>query len=76
MFSITLSLLLANESILLCFSFFFSLFYELFGNSIIKDKTKRRLSLTVATGVPVTVANGAIETPPVVADKISKVCST
>ena len=54
-----------------CYVFFFCLiaFAPCF-------KTKPRLSLTVATGVPVAVANEATETPPIVADKISKVWST
>ena len=66
--SLLFNLLLANIAILLCFFF---LFLVVFSNVFTRpvDNENVRLALAISTGVPITVANDAIEMLPLVADK-------
>ena len=67
--------ILASITIFLCFFFLFLVVF----NSIIVipaeiEKTRVKLALTIPTGVPITVANDAIEMLPVVTDKQLMTC--
>ena len=76
-FSMLFSLLLVNKTIPLCFFLFFidfKQFLTIFGNFITYRKNKLRLALVIPAGAPIAGANEAIETPPLVADKTSKLC--
>ena len=60
------SLLRASKTILLRFSSL--LVFDFFAVPLLKEKTKRRLTLTILTGTAA-VANEAIEMPSLIADK-------
>ena len=62
---------LANITILLCFFFLFLVVFNNFFESP-ADNENVRLKLALATGVPVTAANDAIEMLPFFADKTIK----
>ena len=57
-------------------AFFSHCFKKFFSNSIINKKHQTKLQLVMPTGTSITVANKAIETPPVAADKANKILST
>ena len=64
------NLLLANITILLCFSFLFRIAFNIcFTIPVVVKNGKLKLALTIPTGEPITVANEAIEMLPIVADK-------
>ena len=70
-----INLLLANITTLLCFFFLFRVVYDnLFTMPVDTENARLRLTLALAipTGAPITVANVAIETVPLVADKTIK----
>ena len=70
------NLLLANITILLCFFFLFlvvfSCYYFFLLSPVDNEHARLRLGLAISTGVPITVANDAIEMIPLVADKTIK----
>ena len=71
--SMLFNLLLGSITILLCFFFLFLVIFNSFFMIPVKIKKARlKLALTIPTGVPVTVANDAIELLPVVTDKTIK----
>ena len=68
--SILFNLLRANITILLCFFFLFLVVLTVFFTIPVVIKHARlKLALTIPTGVPITVANDAIEMLPVITDK-------
>ena len=81
-FSMQFNLLLATKTIFCVFSFF-SLVFKSFlaiallvfsvSNGIAKKTMKLRLKHIIPTDAPITVANQAIETPALVADKTNQV---
>ena len=73
MFNTSFNLLLATKTISLCFFFlFFCCFLKvLFAITLLIEKTKLRFVLVVPTSAPLIVANEAIETPPLVSDKVA-----
>ena len=74
--SMLLSLLFASIRILSC-SFFLFLF--IFNNfltiSVVREKIKVRLALTIPTGAPIILVNEIIDTPLLVALKTIKILS-
>ena len=67
------NLLLANIVLLLCFFFLFQIvFNSFFTIPVDNENVRLRLVLAIPTGVPITVANHAIEILPLVADKTIK----
>ena len=71
--SILLSLLLASITFLLYFFFLFLVAFNKFLTSPVHNENARLiLALIIPTGIPITVAKDAIETPPLVTDKIIK----
>ena len=65
------NLLLAKITILLCFFFLFLVVFNSFFTITAQFENARlKLALVIPTGTPMTVANDAIETLPVVTDKI------
>ena len=67
------NLLLANVPIFICFFFLFLVvFNNFFTIPVDNENVRLRLALPIPTGVPITVANDAIETLPLVADKTIK----
>ena len=57
-------------SILLCFFFLFLVvFKNYFTNPVVIENARLRLALIIPPGAPITVANDAIEMPPVATDK-------
>ena len=63
-------LLLARITILLCFFFLFLVaFNSFFTIPVVIENARLNLALVIPTGVPITVANDAIEMLPVVTDK-------
>ena len=67
------NLLLANKIILLCFFFLFRVVFNSFFTIPVNNENVRlRLKLAIPTGVPITVANDAIEVLPLVVDKTIK----
>ena len=63
-------LLLANITILLSFLFLLLVVFNSFLTILVKiDNERLKLALTIPTGVPITIANDAIEMLPVAADK-------
>ena len=74
--SILFSLLLATASIL---SSFFFLFIVILSNyfiiSVVKEKLKVKLALTIPTGAPITVVKEITDTPPLVAEKTITILS-
>ena len=70
------NLLLASITTLLCFFFLFLVVFNSFFTVHLKIENERpKRALTIPTGAPITVANDAIETLPVVADKTIHVLS-
>ena len=66
------NLLLASITILLCFFFLFLVVFNNFFTIPVEIENERpKLALAILTGAPITVANDAIEMPPVVTDKTS-----
>ena len=64
------NLLLANITILLCFFFLFRVvFNNFFTMTVDIENARLKLTLAIAIGAPITVANGAIEVLPLVTDK-------
>ena len=64
------NLLLANITVLLCFFFLFLVvFNSFFTSSVEIENARLKLALAIPTSVSITVANGAIEILPLVADK-------
>ena len=64
------NLLLANIKILLCFFFLFHVAFNSFFKIPVEiEHARLKLALTIPTGVPITVANDAMEMLPVVTDK-------
>ena len=60
-------------AILLCFLFSFCvIFNNVFKIPVIIEHAKLKLALAIPTGAPITVANDAIDIPPLVADKTIK----
>ena len=71
--SMLFNLLLASMIILLCFFFLFRVeFNSFFTIPVDNENIRLRLALAIPTGVPITVANYAIEILPLVADKTIK----
>ena len=69
MFSMLFSSLLATETVLLCFYLFFLIVFKNFPKiPLLIEKAKPRLVLAITIGTP-------IETPPLTANKTSKVLS-
>ena len=67
------NLLLANITILLCFSSLFHvIFNKFFTISAVIENAKLKRALNIPTCEPITIANDAIEMPPLVTDKIIK----
>ena len=67
------NLLLANIKILLWFYFLFRVVFNSFSTIPAEiENVRLRLLLSIRTGVPVTVANDAIEMLPLVADRTIK----
>ena len=67
------NLLLASIIILLCFFFLFRVVFNSFFTIPVNNENVRLiLPLAISTGVPITVANDAIEILPLVADKTIK----
>ena len=66
-----LNLLQANITILLCFYFLFCVVFNKFFTVPVVIKNAK-LAIAIPTGAPVTVANDAIETLLLVADKTIK----
>ena len=65
--------LLANITILLCFFFLFLVVFNIFFISPVdNENVTLRLALAIPSGVPITIANDAIEILPLVADKTIK----
>ena len=65
--------LLANITILLCFFFLFLVvFNNFFISPVDNENVTLRLALAIPSGVPITIANDAIEILPPVADKTIK----
>ena len=63
-------LLLANITILLSFFFLLLVVFNSFLTILVKiDNERLKLALTIPTGVPITIANDAIEMLPVAVDK-------
>ena len=54
------------------FSLFLVAFNNFFTNPVHNENVRVRLALVIPTGVPITVANDAIETLLIVADRIIK----
>ena len=74
--SMLLNLLLASIRILSCFFFFFLVVLSNFLIiPVAKEKTKVKLALAIPTGAPIILVNEIIDTPPVVALKITKTWS-
>ena len=68
-----LNLLLANITFFLCFFFFFFIVFNNFFTSPVGSENARlKLALAIPTGVPITVANDAIEMLPLPANKTIK----
>ena len=68
-----ITLLLANITILLSFFFLFLVAFNNFFTSPVDNENARlKLALAIPAGVPITVANNAIEMVPFVADKAIK----
>ena len=64
------NLLLANITILLCFSFLLSVvFNNFFTTHVVIENAKLKLALAISTGARITVANDAIEMLPLVSDE-------
>ena len=64
------NLILASITILLCFPSYFLLFLIVFSTiPVVIENARRQLSVIIPTGAPITVANDAIEMPPVATDK-------
>ena len=71
--SILFNLLLANITNLLCFFFLFRVAFNNFFTSPVHNENARlRLALVVPIGIPMTVANDAIETLPLATDRTIK----
>ena len=74
--SILFSLLLARASIS---SSFFFLFIVILSNyfiiSVVREKFKVKLALTIPTGAPIKVVKEIIDTPPLVAEKTITILS-
>ena len=71
--SMLFNLLIANITILLCFSFLFRVAFNTFFTISVKiEITRLKLALAFPPGASITGANGAIEKLPVVADKTIK----
>ena len=51
------------------FFLFLVLFENFFANPVVIENARLQLALIIPTGAPITVANDAIEIPPVAADK-------
>ena len=67
------SLLLANITVLLCFSFLFSVVVINFPRILVKiHNAKLKLAHAIPAGAPMTVANDATEMLPVITDKTIK----
>ena len=67
------NLLLAKIKILLCFFFLFHVvFNSCFTIPVEIENVRLRLALAIPTGVPVTVANDAIEMLPLITNKTIK----
>ena len=67
------NLLLANIIIFLCFFFLFRVvFNRFFTIQVDNENVRIRIALAIPIGVPITVANYAIEILPLVADKTFK----
>ena len=65
------NLLVANITILVCpFFLFLFVFNNFFTRPLDSENVRLRLVLAISTGVPITVANDAIEMLPLVAGKI------
>ena len=74
--SILFNLLLTTIAILLCLFFLFFVVSNNFLKSPAHNENVRlRLALAFPTGIPIAVANYAIDMPPLVADKTIKVLS-
>ena len=70
---ILFNLLPANITILLCFFFLFLVVFNNFCTSPVDNENARlKLAIAIPAGVSITVANDAIEMPPLVADKAIK----
>ena len=63
------NLLLVNIKILLCFFLFLVVFNNFVTSPVDNENARLRLALAITKGVPITVANDAIEMPPLAADK-------
>ena len=76
-FSMLFSSLCAIKIILLCFFlvFLLSLFFNFFFQQLLIENIKLRLALVIPIIPQITVADEAIETLPIVADKTSKILS-
>ena len=67
------NMLLASIAILLCFFFLFIVVFDNFFTSPVDNGNVRlRLALAILIGVPIAVANDAMEMLPFVADKTIK----
>ena len=64
------NLIVANITFLLCFFFFFLVVFNSFFTIPVEIENARpKLAFAIRTGAPITVANDAIEMPPVATDK-------
>ena len=77
MIAILVGLLVANITVLLFFYFFFLIIFKFlfFPIPVLKEITKLRLALAIATSAPITVANEVIQMLLLAANKISTVSS-
>ena len=67
------NLFLAIKTILLCFFFLIRVvFNNFFTIPVVTENAKPKLALAIPTGTPITVANDAIDIPPLVPDKTIK----
>ena len=69
----SITMLLASITILLCFFFLFRVaFNNFFTSPVHNENVRLRFALAIPTGIPMTVANDALETLPLVTDKTIK----
>ena len=54
------------------FFLFLAAFNNFFTSPVHNENARLRLEIVIPTGIPITVANYAIETPPLVTDKTIK----
>ena len=70
-----LSLLLVNKKILSCFFFLFLVLSNFLTISVVREKIRVKLGLTIPTGAPTTLVNEQADNRPVVALKTNKILS-